>query len=75
MTHLKLLGTEFVHDRLVQGNSPQNDENLVKQPLKYEVQLSNAGCTNSFRTLCRQNAEVFIIKAGGTCKFTVVLER
>ena len=34
MTLLNYLGTEFVHARLLQGNSPQSDENLVKQPLE-----------------------------------------
>jgi hypothetical protein len=29
---LKQVGTEFVHDRLVLGNSAQNDENFVKEP-------------------------------------------
>jgi len=31
MTHLNYLDTEFVHVRLLQGNSQQYDENLVKQ--------------------------------------------
>jgi len=34
MTRLNYLGFEFVHGRLVQGSSPQNDENLVKQPFE-----------------------------------------